>query len=191
MMERATYFEKTITIPTDVQIQIDNGRVIVAGSRGSLTRDFSHAPIHIEMADEGVKTYVHNPRRKVAAMVNTVAAHIENMILGVTHGFKYIMKIVYAHFPITVRIDMDKKLVRIENFIGERAPRYARIFGDVSVTVKGDDVIIEGNNIEEVAQTSANIQARTKIRDKDPRVFMDGIFVYRKLVGDKTIWKIL
>ncbi|MFX1485645.1 MAG: 50S ribosomal protein L6 [Promethearchaeota archaeon] len=191
MMERATYFEKTIPIPNDVQIQIENSTVMVVGPRGSLTKDFSHASIHIEKSDEGVKTYVHNPRRKVAAKVNTVAAHIENMILGVTHGFKYVMKIVYAHFPITVRIDMNKKLVKIENFIGERGSRYARIFGDVNVTVTGDDVVIEGNSIEEVAQTAANIQARTKIRNKDPRVFMDGIFVYQKLVGDKTIWKIL
>lgn len=190
-MERATYFEKTIPIPNDVQIQVENSTVMVVGPRGSLTKDFSHASIHIEKSDEGVKTYVHNPRRKVAAKVNTVAAHIENMILGVTHGFKYVMKIVYAHFPITVRIDMNKKLVKIENFIGERGSRYARIFGDVNVTVTGDDVVIEGNSIEEVAQTAANIQARTKIRNKDPRVFMDGIFVYQKLVGDKTIWKIL
>ncbi|MFX0068773.1 MAG: 50S ribosomal protein L6 [Promethearchaeota archaeon] len=190
-MERKTYFEKTVPIPNGVQIQIEGSRVTVNGSRGSLTRDFSHSPIRIEKVDEGVKAYVHSPRKKVTAMVNTIAAHIENMILGVTQGFTYIMKIVYAHFPITVRVDKDKKQIRIENFIGERAPRYVGIFGDVNVSVDGDDVVIQGNNIEEVAQTAANIQARTRIKDKDPRVFMDGIFIYRKLVGDETIWKIL
>jgi len=190
-MEKATRFEKTVPIPKGVQIQIEDSRVIVTGSRGSLTRDFSHAPIHIEKVDERVKTYVHSPRKKVAAMVNTIAAHIKNMILGVTQGFTYIMKIVFAHFPITVKVNMDKKQIQIENFIGERAPRYVGIFGDVNVSVKGDDVVIQGNNIEEVAQTAANIQARTKIKDKDPRVFMDGVFIYQKLVGDEIIWKIL
>ncbi|MFX0096567.1 MAG: 50S ribosomal protein L6 [Candidatus Hodarchaeota archaeon] len=190
-MEKAAHSEKTIPIPEGVQIQIEGRRVTVTGSRGSLTRDFSHSPIHIEKVDETVKTYVHSPRKKVAAMVNTIAAHIENMILGVTQGFTYIMKIVFAHFPITVRVDQDKKQIRIENFIGERAPRYVGIYGDVNVSVEGDDVVIRGNNIEEVAQTAANIQARTKIKDKDPRVFMDGIFIYRKLVGDDVIWKIL
>lgn len=190
-MEKKAHFEKTIPIPEGVQVQIEGRRVIVTGSRGSLTRDFSHAPVQIEKADQEVKTYVHSPRKKVVAMVNTIAAHIKNMILGVTQGFTYIMKIVYAHFPITVKVNMDKKQIQIENFIGERAPRYVGIFGDVNVSVKGDDMVIQGNNIEEVAQTAANIQARTKIKDKDPRVFMDGIFIYQKLVGEEIIWKIL
>jgi len=50
--------------------------------------------------------------------------------------------------------------------------------------VKGDDIIVEGINIENVGQTAANIQLATKIKDKDPRVFQDGIYVYEKHIGD-------
>jgi large subunit ribosomal protein L6 len=51
------------------------------------------------------------------------------------------------------------------------------------VTVKGDDIIIQGINLEDVSQTAANIQNATKIKSKDPRVFLDGIYVYEKLEG--------
>jgi len=101
------------------------------------------------------------------------------------------MKIVYSHFPINVKVMGDKGLVVIENFIGERAPRYAKIYGNVKVTVQGDDVVIEGIDINEVSQTAANIQSATKIRNKDPRVFLDGIYVYQKAVGDEVFWKII
>ncbi|MFQ6053494.1 MAG: 50S ribosomal protein L6, partial [Candidatus Bathyarchaeia archaeon] len=45
---------------------------------------------------------------------------------------------------------------------------------------QGDDIIIEGIDIEEVGQTAANIQRATKIRRKDLRKFLDGIYVYNK-----------
>ena len=91
------------------------------------------------------------------------------------------MKIVFSHFPITVKI--QGKNFTIANFTGERNPRTAKIMGDTKVTVNGDDVIIQGINLEDVSQTAANIQNSTKIRSKDPRVFLDGIYVYEKHEG--------
>lgn len=37
-------------------------------------------------------------------MVLQVCSHIENLITGVTKGFLYKMRFVYAHFPINVSI---------------------------------------------------------------------------------------
>jgi len=100
------------------------------------------------------------------------------MITGVTKGFTYKLKIVFSHFPINVSVKGDR--VIIENFTGERNPRKARIRGEAKVRVKGDDVIVTGIDIEEVAQTAANIEQATNIKNKDPRVFLDGIYVYEK-----------
>jgi large subunit ribosomal protein L6 len=55
--------------------------------------------------------------------------------------------------------------------------------GDTKVIVKGEDIIVQGINLEDVSQTAANIQNSTKIRSKDPRVFLDGIYVYEKHEG--------
>jgi ribosomal protein L6P/L9E len=49
-----------------------------------------------------------------------------------------------------------------------------------------DEVFISGIDIEHVSQSAANIQQACKIRDKDRRVFLDGIYVIRKRKGEET-----
>ena len=114
-------------------------------------------------------------------MLGTVASHIKNMIIGVTQGYTYKMKMIYAHFPMSVRVEGDRVL--IENFGGERAPRVAKVMPGVKVVVKGEDVYVMGIDKEAVGQTAANIQLATRVKDKDPRVFLDGIYVEEKRVG--------
>jgi large subunit ribosomal protein L6 len=106
------------------------------------------------------------------------------MLIGVQHGYEYEMKIVYSHFPITVEI--KEETVIIKNFIGERGSRTARLIGDVQVRTTEDEVFISGIDIEHVSQSAANIQQACKIRDKDRRVFLDGIYVIRKRKGEET-----
>jgi len=73
--------------------------------------------------------------------------------------------------------------VLIENFQGERAPRISPIKGATKVTVKGDDVIITGPVLTDVSQTAANIQLKSKVKNKDHRVFLDGIYRFSKSKG--------
>ena len=97
---------------------------------------------------------------------------------GVTDGFEYHMKIVFAHFPMTVKVNKD--VVVIDNFLGERHPRTAKVVGSAKVVVKGDEVTITGINKEHVGQTMANLEQATKIKGRDPRVFQDGIYLISK-----------
>ncbi len=188
-MAKAVYVVEEVPIPEGVEVKVEGKRVTVKGPKGELTRDFSHARgVLISVVEEGgekkvkVEAYFANRRKK--ALVGTIASHIENMITGVTKGFRYKMKIVYSHFPINVKVDEKNKLIYIENFLGEKAPRVAKIHGNVKITVKGDDVIIEGINIEEVGQTAANIEQATKVKEFDRRVFMDGIYIYEREVAE-------
>lgn len=170
--------ESQVDIPEGVQVSVLGKKVTVSGEKGILTRDFWHAPTNIEYKDGGIRFWTEGTRKRERSMVNTVAAHIRNMIRGVEEGFTYKLKMVYVHFPITVRVEGRKVL--IENFIGERRPRVAEIVGDTDVTVREDDVIVSGIDIEAVGQTAANIQLATKIKKKDARKFIDGIYVYSK-----------
>jgi len=172
---------RRVEIPEGVTVKVDGKKVEVIGERGRLVRDFSNSPVSIDIEDNQVVVSTDQSNRKAIAMVGTVWSHINNMMKGVTKGFTYKLKIVYAHFPISVKVEGEKIL--IENFLGERSPRVAKIVGDVKVIVKGDDVIIQGINIEEVGQTAANIEQATRIKNKDPRKFLDGIYIYEKLEG--------
>ncbi|MCD6512823.1 MAG: 50S ribosomal protein L6 [Thermoplasmata archaeon] len=169
---------REVEIPEGVKVEVSGGTVIVEGPKGKLERNLFHPKIAIEKKDGKIVVRAELPKRNEKALVGTFAAHIRNMIKGVTEGFVYKMKIVYSHFPIKASVKGNE--IIIENFLGEKHPRKAKIFGNVKVTIKGSEVIIEGINREEVGQTAANIEAATKVKDKDIRVFQDGIYIVSK-----------
>lgn len=174
----ATIVENLVEVPNGVSLNLEGRKVTVAGAKGEIERDFSHTLLEMGLKDGALKIWAVNPRKREASLVNTISSHVRNMIKGVTQGFTYKLKIVFVHFPMTVGAQGQKFV--IQNFIGERQPRYADIVSGVNVRVEGEDVIVEGADIEKVAQTAANIQQATKIRKKDLRKFMDGIYVYSK-----------
>ena len=186
-MTRAVWVHAIVEVPEGVTVNVDGSKVTVSGPKGTLERDFSHAKgirIRKMKNEEGkevviVETFFADRKRK--ALVNTIASHINNMITGVTKGWKYTMKIVFSHFPISVKVVGDT--VEIHNFIGEKAPRKAKVLPGVKVQVKGRELIIEGIDIEKVSQTAANIEQATKIKDFDRRVFMDGIYIASREVA--------
>ncbi len=172
---------ESLKIPSDVDVEIDGRRVKVVGPLGSITRDFSHAGVRISKGADEIAVETKWPRKAQAALVGTIAAHLKNMITGVTKGFTYRLKVVYAHFPISVKKEGFK--VIIENFSGERFPRKAKIVGGAKVSIVEDEVVVQGIDLEEVSQTAANIEKATAMKDKDPRVFLDGIYVFEKKEG--------
>jgi large subunit ribosomal protein L6 len=172
---------RTVQVPDDVTVSVSNKIVNVKGAKGTLSRDFSYATVAIENEGKNVQIWAKWPRKKEAALIGTIYSHINNMIIGVTKGYTYKMKIVFSHFPITIKLQ-DKHVV-IENFTGERRPRRVKINGDVKVKVETEDIILSGINLEQVSQTAANIEQSTKVRGKDPRVFLDGIYTYERNEG--------
>lgn len=176
-MALAVVLREEIPIPTDLEVTI-NKEVTVKGPKGELKRKFRQGKVNIRLEDDKIILETRFPKKKDKAMLGTIRSHINNMVLGLTEGFSYRMKIVYAHFPMTVKSTQNK--VIIENFLGERYPRTAKIVGDAKVKIQGDEVIVTGIQKEEVGQTMANIEQATKIKGRDPRVFQDGIYLVTK-----------
>jgi large subunit ribosomal protein L6 len=187
MPPKATHFESSAPILEGTTVQVDGRRVTVQGPKGTVSRDFSHADVSIERKGKAVVVAVEYPRSRQIALVGTLVSLINNMMLGALHGVVYKMKIVFAHFPPSVKVAGDQ--VTIENFYGEKSVRKAKILPGVTVQVGSDDVILEGVDITQVAQTAANIQAATRLRRKDPRKFQDGIYVFEKRIGER-VWKV-
>jgi large subunit ribosomal protein L6 len=175
--------QESMPIPEDVQLDIDGRRVKATGPKGTLEEDFSHLPVHFSLEGKSLRVYSAWARKREVALVGTALAHVRNMVRGVTVGFTYKLKIVYAHFPMTVKVQEKEKRVTIDNFGGEKTPRYAKIIGSAKVKVIIDEIHVQGNNLQHVSQTAANIQYATKIRDKDQRVFLDGIYIFEKSQG--------
>jgi large subunit ribosomal protein L6 len=178
---RLPEISRIIQVPDGVDVSLAGRKVTVKGDKGTLTRDFSYVPISIDANGKTIRVWAEWPRKKEASLVGTIHSHIQNMISGVQKGFSYKLKIVFSHFPISVKV--QGKTVLIENFTGERRARKAKILGDVQVKVQSEDIVVQGLNLEDVSQTAANIEQATKVKKKDPRVFLDGIYVYERNEG--------
>ncbi len=182
-MVLAARIEEFVDIPEGVDITVDGLTVTVKGPKGTLTREFkTKEEVHIDKEGNRIKIWALFPRRKTKAMIGTIRAHINNMITGVTKGYVYKLRIHYRHFPMNVSVEGNK--VVIKNFLGEKHPRYADILDGVTVKVKGkEEIIVEGIDKERVGQTAANIEQATIVKKKDPRVFVDGIYIVEKGVA--------
>jgi large subunit ribosomal protein L6 len=178
---RAIEISENVQVPDDVEVSLEGKRFTVKGPKGTLVRDFSFAPISMELNGRTICIRAEWPRKKEASLVGTLRSHVQNMITGVRKGFTYKVKIVFSHFPISVKL--KGKTVLIENFTGERSPRKAKIIGDVQVKVQSEDVFVQGIDLEAVSQTAANIEQATRVKRKDPRIFLDGLYVYERSEG--------
>jgi len=170
--------EKRVEIPEGVSVSLEGSTLVVKGPKGECRKDFRKIPVYLSVEEGEVVIRAYGKKKKYRAIVGTATALIKNMLYGVKEGFEYRLKIVYAHFPISVRV--KGREVLIENFMGEKKPRVAKIVGDVKVEVEGDDVVVRGPCLEDVGQTAANIELSTRVKNKDPRVFLDGIYIYKR-----------
>lgn len=77
---------------------------------GKLVKDLSHLSVTFAVLKPGViGIEIHHGNRKNVATLRTVRTLINNLIIGVTKGFKYKMRYVYAHFPINVNVEKNKE----------------------------------------------------------------------------------
>ncbi len=165
-----------VKIPPNVSVSIEGKIIRVTGPKGELKRELWSPEVSIKKQDSNIIIETPYGRRKTRAIVGTFASHISNMVKGVTEGFECRLKIVYAHFPIQVKVEGDKVL--IINFLGEKRPRKAQIVGkETKVKITSDEVVVTGIDKEAVGQTAANIEQTTRIKGYDPRVFQDGIYI--------------
>ena len=178
MMTKITRVIEETEVPKGVNAELRDSKLTIKGPKGTLSRTFFHPRIKMTLSKGKITVETRMASLKEKALVGTWAAHARNMIRGVQEPFTYRMKAVYAHFPVKMMVK-GSELV-IENFLGERHPRRAAILGETKVTLKGQELELVNPSLEEVGQTAANIENATRIRNRDPRVFQDGIFITSK-----------
>lgn len=181
---REIFSTETIEMPQGATVEVKAREVRVKGPRGTLTRSFKHIP-NIEMVADGSKSLKVScwfGKKKDAACIRTVCAHVMNMARGVTQGFQYKMRFAYAHFPINAAFGDKGEWIEVRNYLGEKMVRKIEMPTGVQVmrSQNKDEVIIEGNNIEEVSLSAARIHQSCLMKNKDIRKFLDGVYVSEK-----------
>jgi large subunit ribosomal protein L9e len=141
-----------------------------------------------EEGQKKLKVDAHLSKRKALASLRTCTSHVQNMITGVTKGFEYKMRLVYAHFPININIENAGAKVEIRNFLGEKRVRVINMLPGVKIersSAVKDELVLTGNDIEHVSKSCALIHQVCLVKHKDIRKFLDGIYVS----GKSTILK--
>jgi len=118
------------------------------------------------------------PDKRARKVVMAYMAHLRNLFTGLESKYTYKLETCNVHFPMTLK--QDKNLLMINNFLGEKTPRKAVILSGVDVQLKGTQITLTSHDKEAVGQTAANIEKATKVRNRDRRVFQDGIYIVEK-----------
>ncbi len=160
--------EEKLAIPQKISVSAVSNVLNVSGPNGKCAKSLKLKSVKI--SSDAKEVTVSGPLREV----NTVLSHIKNMFVGVQKGFSQKMKVIHAHFPMSIQV--SAKEVSIKNFAGEKKPRFAKIIGDTKVELKGADITVSGPNKDDVGQTIANLRTASKIKKLDSRVFQDGIY---------------
>ena len=173
--------EVTIPVPDAVKVSEKHKILSVEGPLGKTRKNFKRIPVDIKVDGKNIIVKSLGTRKKDYAIFKTSESLVNTLIKGVQTGYTYKMKIVYAHFPITAKV--KDGYIHVENFQGERAARVSKIFGATKVVPKGDDILITGPVLTDVSQTAASLQQNTKVKNKDSRVFLDGVYLFEKHDG--------
>ena len=148
-----------IAIPNNVETKIDGQTVEVKGPKGTMTVDI---PAPITAAVEDGKIVVSRPddHRKNRSLHGLSRSLINNLVVGVTEGYKIDMEI----FGVGYRVQQKGK--DLEFSLGYSHPILIEAPEGIAFAVDGNTKFsIEGTDKQQVGQIAANIR---RLRKDDP-----------------------
>lgn len=153
--------KRAIEIPSGVTVTISDKpetggvTVVVKGSKGELSRDFTNT-VKIEQTDEGIVTTPAANSLFAQALWGTYSSHLRNMIVGVTEGFEKKLVVEGTGFKSEVK---GKQIVLS---LGFSHPVEMGIPEGLTVTAEKNEITISGINKEVVGRFAANLRAKKK-----------------------------
>lgn len=169
--------KEEVQIPKNVKAKL-TGKKLTLEKEGTKLEVKIPQPLNVKKEKESVKLAIEKPTRKQKGMLGTAKSKINVALKGLEKDYEYKLRVIYKHFPMNIKVKKDK--VEINNFTGEKNPRYSNIVGNTKVEIKGEDITVKGPDKEKTGQTAANLEQATLIRGKDPRKFEDGIYILKK-----------
>ena len=148
-----------IPIPSGVDVKIDGSDVTVKGSKGELSRTV-HDAVSVAVEDNEIIVARNNDERESRALHGLTRALLNNMVIGVTEGYRKQLEIVGVGY----RANMKGSSLELQ--VGFSHP--VTVDAPAGVTIEAPDqttVIVSGIDKELVGQVAANIR---KIKPPEP-----------------------
>jgi len=146
-----------ITVPAGVDVSIDGDHVAVTGPRGSLERDLPE-PITVRQDDGQLLVERPDDERRSRALHGLVRSLVDNMVTGVTTGFRKELEIVGVGYRAAAGGPS-----RIDLALGFSHPVAVEAPEGVTFTVPAPNrIVVEGIDKQVVGQVAADIRALRK-----------------------------
>ncbi len=144
-----------IPIPAGVRVDIEGNRVTVTGAKGTLSREF-HPDMEIRLEDGKLRVYRPTDQQHHKALHGLTRALLNNMIVGVSEGFKKQLEVQGVGYRVDLQGDGSLLLQ-----LGFSHP--VRIFPPQGIRFEVDPrtkvITVSGADKEQVGQVAANIRA--------------------------------
>ena len=142
-----------ITVPAGVEVKVNGQEITVKGGKGELVRTLNDAVV-VKLED-GVLTFGPVEGVKDAwAQAGTARANVNNMVVGVTEGFKKTLLLQGVGYRTQVK-GQDVNLT-----LGFSHPVVYTLPQGISATAPSQtEIIIEGSDKQQVGQVAAEIRA--------------------------------
>jgi len=167
-----------VKIPEGITCTLSDNVLNCKKESNELERNINIPLVKIEIKDNEIIFEAIKGNKVTYKKIMTNLSHVNNLFHGLIEGFTYELESCNVHFPMTIKVEGDK--LSINNFFGEKTPRYAKILPNVNVEIKGQKITITSPNREAAGQTAANFEKATKVKSKDKRIYQDGIYITQK-----------
>jgi large subunit ribosomal protein L6 len=148
-----------VKIPGGVQVSVVGQKIEVKGSKGTLSREFPR-DLKIEVKDNQVFVSPAIQSENVKALWGLYKVLIDNMVIGVSQGYKKTLEIVGVGY----KAELKGKDLSVA--AGFSSPKLFKARQGVTFTVDGGTKItVEGIDKELVGQAAADIR---RIRPPEP-----------------------
>lgn len=170
--------EETIQIPEGVSCTLESGVLKCKKDSAELSRPMVIPQVDVKLDGNSISLVCEKGNKNQIKLIRSYLAHIKNIFSGLNEKFVYELEAVNVHFPMTLKLEGDK--ISITNFLGEKKPRFAKVFPGAEVDIKGQKITVSSHNREAAGQTAANLEKATKVKGRDRRIYQDGIFITSK-----------
>lgn len=172
--------KQPIEIPQGVEITLEGGVLMVKGPKGTLSRKMT-SDVTVALADNTITLTPKKGSDKAKALWGTYAAHIHNMITGVTLEFKKELEIEGVGYRAEAQNNKIVLNVGFSHPVEMIAPE------GVSVAVEKSLITISGADKDVVGQFAANVRAVKKPEPyKGKGIHYVGEYIIRKQ-GKKAV----
>lgn len=171
--------KKPLTIPNGTTVTVEGGVVSVKGPKGTLSREFPDV-VRVTVAEEGVVVENIAHTRASQALLGTTAAHLRNLMKGVTEGYEKHLILEGVGYKAAVAGST------LTMSLGFSHPVVMEIPVGIAVRVEKNDLFINGIDKETLGQFTANVRAYKEPEPYKGKGFRYHDEVIRRKQGKKT-----